>query len=107
MEQARPNERILKTVEIPDYDNDPTKGGTTIVRVIQYKDFCPKVVIRRKTTDRTTGDDKEIPFAEVPGFSAEKVGSVISKFGASISEQWKKKKEAEKKSNIDEEDIPL
>lgn len=105
--QSRPDERVLKTLEILDFENDPTKGGTTILKVIQYKDYCPKVVVRRTIIDKTTGDSKEIPFAEIPGFSAERVGNIIAKFGQSITEQWKKKKEAEKNNTVNDEDIPL
>ena len=28
-------EKLLKTIEIPDYEHEPDKGGSTIIRIIQ------------------------------------------------------------------------
>lgn len=98
------DEKVLKSIEVPDFKDDPTKSGSTIVKVTQYKDYNPRISLTRKMTDKNTGGEKEIPFVSISPYAVDRVCEVMKRFSEVILEKMSQKKEQEKQSQVD--DLP-
>ena len=94
----RPDTKTLFTKEIPDYDPDPKNG--TIIRVEQYKDKRPSVVVERWYTDRESVK-KIVPFVNLSTFAVRKVMPIMAEVAKFIDDKFPTQKKNTPSTDID------
>ena len=81
------SEKVLHSLEIPDYEGKSEWGGT-VLQAVQYKDSQPQVVLSRYRVDKATGEKKYLPFVSIPACAVVRVTAEMVSLASNIETNY-------------------
>jgi predicted Abi (CAAX) family protease len=89
MTYDKSSEKVLHSLEIPDYEGKPEWGGT-VLQAVQYMDKQPQVVLSRYRVDKATGEKKYLPFISIPACAVGRVTAEMVSLASNIETNYPK-----------------